>query len=189
MVEKTMISTELQDALNDLLPAAKLRPGDLFVVGCSTSEIAGHLIGTQSSEEIAKEVMDVLLPAVSGQGAYLAVQCCEHLNRVLVVEREAMLRYDLNEVYVTPWLHAGGAFAMQAMQRFSDPVVVEDLRGRATAGVDIGGTFIGMHLRPVVVPIHTAHRRVGEANLTMARTRPKYIGGPRAKYPNEGGSH
>lgn len=93
-----------------------------------------------------------------------------------------MERYDLTQVWVRPQLHAGGAFAMQAIERFNDPVIVEDLRGRACAGIDIGGTFIGMHMHPVVVPIHTNKRKLGEANVTMARTRPKYVGGPRAVY-------
>lgn len=188
-MDANMITNQLRAALQDLLPAAKLQPGSLFVAGCSTSEIAGQLIGTQSNEQIAQAVMDALLPALREYGAALAVQCCEHLNRALVVEREAMLQHDLREVWVTPWLHAGGAFAMQAMQRFHDPVMVEDLRGRAVAGVDIGGTLIGMHMRPVVVPVHTTHRRVGEATLLMARTRPKYVGGPRAKYDDMQPAH
>lgn len=184
-----MINQQVSDALRELLAAAHLKKGDLFVVGCSTSEIGGHLIGTQSSEEIAKAVMDAVLPAVREQGAFLAVQCCEHLNRALVVEREALTRYGLTEVWVTPWLHAGGAFAMQATSRFQSPAMAEDLKGLAAAGMDIGGTFIGMHLRPVAVPLHTTHRRVGEATLTMARTRPKYIGGPRARYEGFANGH
>lgn len=185
----TNLTNQVVLALGDLLPAAGLQPGELFVVGCSTSEIGGSLIGTSSNEEIARAVMDALLPAIQAQGAFLAVQCCEHLNRALVVEREAKCCHDLTEVWVRPWLHAGGAMAMQAMECFKDPVMVEDLRSRAAAGMDIGGTFIGMHLRPVVVPIHTAHRHIGEATLLMARTRPKYVGGPRAQYKELGAAH
>ncbi|MDD3919791.1 MAG: TIGR01440 family protein [Eubacteriales bacterium] len=181
-MDTNRIKQQVQDALSDLFAAAELRPGDIFVMGCSTSEIGGHLIGTDSSEEIAKAVMDALLPEIQSRGLYLAVQCCEHLNRSLVVERACMEKYDLTQVWVTPWLHAGGAFSMQAIARFSDPVMVEDVKGKGSAGADIGGTFIGMHLHPVVVPIHTAHRTVGEATLMMARTRPKYVGGPRAHY-------
>lgn len=181
-MESLHITNQVRDALNDLFAVAELHEGDLFVVGCSTSEVGGHMIGSHSSAEIASAIMDAVLPAIKARGLYLAVQCCEHLNRALVVEREAMVKYDLTHVWVRPWLHAGGAFAVEALARFSDPVMVEDIKGRASAGMDIGSTFIGMHLHPVVVPVHTQHRRVGEAVLTMARTRPKYIGGPRAQY-------
>lgn len=181
-MELLNITSQVRDALNDLFVVAQLHEGDLFVVGCSTSEVGGHMIGSHSSTEIATAIMDAILPEIKARGLYLAVQCCEHLNRALVVEQEAMVKYDLTHVWVRPWLHAGGAFAVEALSRFSNPVMVEDIRGRASAGMDIGGTFIGMHLRPVVVPVHTQHRRVGEATLTMARTRPKYIGGPRAQY-------
>ncbi|MDL2217983.1 TIGR01440 family protein [Christensenellaceae bacterium OttesenSCG-928-M15] len=176
------ITEQVRSGFFDLMENAGLKSGELFVVGCSTSEVGGHMIGTHSSEEIAKAIMDALLPEIKKNGLYLAVQCCEHLNRVLVVEREAMEKFHLNEVWVKPWLHAGGAFAMQAIKVMDDPVMVEDLKGRASAGIDIGGTFIGMHMHPVVVPIHSEHKRVGEAVLTMARTRPKYVGGPRAQY-------
>ncbi len=170
-------------AIDELFAAADtLKKGDILVIGCSTSEIVGKCIGTGSSEEAAKAVMDAVLPRIKEKGLYLAVQCCEHLNRSLVVERECMEKYDLQQVWVKPQLHAGGAFAMQAVSRFEDHVMVEDLRGRASAGMDIGGTFIGMHMHPVVVPIHAVTRHIGKANLTMARTRPKYVGGPRAAY-------
>ena len=181
-METNEITKQVQEALHDLFAVAELAAGDLFVVGCSTSEVGGHMIGSQSSEEIALAIMNAVLPEIKARGLYLAVQCCQHLNRALVVEREAMQKYDLTHVWVRPWLHAGGAFAVEALSRFMDPVMVEDVKGRASAGIDIGGTLIGMHLHPVVVPIHTQHRRVGEATLVMARTRPKYIGGPRAQY-------
>ena len=184
-MELTNITNQVRDALSDLFAAAELSEGELFVIGCSTSEVGGHMIGSQSSAEIASAIMDVVLPEIKARRLYLAVQCCEHLNRALVVEREAMVKYDLTHVWVRPWLHAGGAFAVEALNRFSDPVMVEDIKGRASAGMDIGGTLIGMHLHPVVVPVHTQHRRVGEAVLIMARTRPKYIGGPRAQYDED----
>ncbi len=184
------ITAQAKAALTDLFQSAtNLKAGDMVVIGCSTSEICGSLIGTASSEETAKAIMDVLLPEIAARGLYLAVQCCEHLNRSLVVERACMERYDLQEVWVTPWLHAGGAMSLQALARFCDPVMVENLRGKAVAGVDIGGTLIGMHLRPVVVPIHTENRRIGEAVVVMARTRPKYVGGPRAHYDMNGNGH
>ena len=165
-----------------LTSATTLRPGDIVVIGCSTSEVGGYLIGSHSSEDIAKHIMDAVLPKLKERQLYLAVQCCEHLNRSMVVERACMERYDLTQVWVRPQLHAGGAFAMQAVTRFEDPVIVEDIRMRASAGIDIGGTFIGMHMHPVVVPIHSKNKHSGQANVTMARTRPKYVGGPRAVY-------
>lgn len=177
------INAQVNAALDELFAAADtLRAGDFFVVGCSTSEVMGKMIGTGSSVEAATAIMDAVLPRVKERGLFLAVQCCEHLNRCLVVERECMEKFDLQQVWVKPQLHAGGAFSMQAVARFDDHVMVEDLRGRASAGMDIGGTFIGMHLHPVVVPVHAKTRKIGEANLTMARTRPKYVGGPRAQY-------
>ncbi len=184
------IAQQLRACLADLFAAADtLKPGDIFVVGCSTSEVGGHLIGTNSSEEIAKTIMDVILPETQARGLYLAAQCCEHLNRALAVERACLEQYGLTEVWVTPWLHAGGAWSTEAIHRFAQPVMVEDLKGKASAGIDIGGTFIGMHLHPVVVPIHTQHRQVGQAHVTMARTRPKYIGGPRAHYETDLRAH
>ena len=158
-------------AIEELFAAADtLKKGDILVIGCSTSEIVGKCIGTGSSEEAAGAVMDAVLPRIKEKGLYLAV------------ERECMEKYHLQQVWVKPQLHAGGAFALQAVSRFEDHVMVEDLRGLASAGMDIGGTFIGMHMHPVVVPIHAVTRHIGQANLTMARTRPKYVGGPRAAY-------
>lgn len=162
--------------------AVTLEEGDIVVIGCSTSEVGGYMIGSHSSEEIACAIMDEVLPRLRERKLYLAVQCCEHLNRSLVVEKECMKRYDLTRVWVKPRLHAGGAFAMQAISRFDDYVMVEDIKGKASAGIDIGGTFIGMHMHPVVVPIHSENKRIGAANVTMAKTRPKYVGGPRAAY-------
>lgn len=177
------ISAQAAALTEELLCAANtLKRGDMLVVGCSTSEIMGKLIGTGSSEEAARAVMDAVLPRVRERGLLLAVQCCEHLNRSLVVERGCMEKYDLQQVWVKPQLHAGGAFAVEAVARFDDPVMVEDLRARAAAGIDIGGTLIGMHLHPVAVPLHAKTRKIGEANVTAARTRPKYVGGPRAAY-------
>lgn len=181
------IAQQVQAAMQDLLQAAQLREHAIFIVGCSTSEVGGHCIGTCSNEEIAKTILRTILD--QARGLYVAVQCCEHINRALVVERACMEQYHLNQVWVRPWLHAGGAMGMQALEQFSDPVVVEDVRGLAQAGIDIGGTLIGMHLRPVAVPIHTRHRSVGQATLIMARTRPKYIGGPRAHYDDVGNAH
>ncbi len=184
------INAQAAAAMDELLAAADtLKRGDMLVVGCSTSEIMGRLIGTGSNEDAAKAVMDAVLPRVKERGLFLAVQCCEHLNRCLVVERGCMEKYDLQQVWVRPHLHAGGAFAMQALARFDDHVMVEDLRGKAAAGLDIGGTLIGMHMHPVVVPVHAKTRKIGEANVTAARTRPKYVGGPRAQYDDMKRAH
>lgn len=181
------IKAEVNAVMNELFENCsdghyKLHRGDILVIGCSTSRVMGYHMGQHSTEDVAKAIMDAVLPQVNARGLYLACQCCEHLNRALVVERECMEKYDLTEVSVKPQLHAGGAWSVQATQRFDDPVVVEDIRARARAGIDIGGVFIGMHLRPVVVPIHNENTAIGCANITMARTRPKLIGGERAKY-------
>lgn len=183
MEKVSEIYTQASIIIDELFEkAVSLKPGDIVVVGCSTSEVCGKMIGSASSEEAARAIMDAFLPKIKEHGCYLAVQCCEHLNRCLVVERECMRRYDLTQVWVRPQLHAGGAFSLQALARFDDHVMVEDLKAKAGAGIDIGGTLIGMHLHPVVVPIHTQNRRIGQANVIMAKTRPKYIGGPRALY-------
>ncbi len=177
------IMEQAEAAMLELLDSASaLREKDIVVIGCSTSEVMGRCIGTYSNSDAASAIMDAVFPLIRERGLYLAIQCCEHLNRALVVERECMNKYGLTQVWVRPHPHAGGAFASVALELLSDPVIVEDLKGQACAGIDIGGTFIGMHMRPVVVPIHAKNRRIGEANVTMARTRPKYIGGPRAQY-------
>ena len=165
------------------------KPGEVFVVGCSTSEIMGARIGSSSSEDAARAVMEGVWPEVDAAGLFLAVQGCEHINRSLCVSRACMERYQLQEVWVRPWLHAGGAFVTEATKRIPDHVMVEDLRGQATLGMDIGGTLIGMHLRPVVVPVHTDLRSIGSATLILARSRPKYVGGPRAQYDPADGAH
>jgi uncharacterized protein (TIGR01440 family) len=168
-------------ALERLLAVAGLRPGQILVVGCSTSEVLGYKIGSHSSLEIAAPIYEALREAVSANGLYLAVQCCEHLNRALVVERECMEKYNLEEVGVVPHPRAGGSLAVVAYREFQDPVVVESIA--AHAGVDIGATFIGMHLRKVAVPVRGEVKYIGRAHVTMARVRPKLIGGERAQYP------
>ena len=177
------VRAQAEAAARLLLENARPEPGRLLVIGCSTSEILGAHIGSASSEEAAAAVMDGLLPVLTEAGLYVAVQGCEHINRSLCVERATAERFGLSEVWVEPWLHAGGAFCVEAAKRFQDHIMVEDLKGQATLGIDIGGTMIGMHMRPVVVPIHAELKRVGEATLIMAKSRPKYVGGPRAHYP------
>ncbi|MDO4571815.1 MAG: DUF436 family protein, partial [Clostridia bacterium] len=137
----------------------------------------------------AAALMDGLLAATADTGLFIAVQGCEHINRALCVERACMERYALPEVWVQPWLHAGGAFVSEAFRRFGAPVMVESLLAKASLGMDIGGTLIGMHLHPVAVPVHTDMRRLGEATLLLARTRPKYVGGPRARHASAENAH
>lgn len=177
------------EAARLLLASAAPHAGELCVIGCSTSEIVGERIGSASNEEVAAAVMDGLLPVLRGAGLFVAVQGCEHINRSLCVERACMERFGLSEVWVEPWLHAGGAFCTEASRRFDDHVMVEDLHARATLGIDIGGTLIGMHLRPVVVPIHAPLRQLGCATLILAKSRPRYVGGPRAHYPQGAAAH
>jgi ribose 5-phosphate isomerase B/conserved hypothetical protein TIGR01440 len=179
-VDLERIKADLASACEELFSVADLEPGQILVVGCSTSEIRGEKIGKGSSAEIADAVLDVLLNVTSKNALYLAVQGCEHINRSLVVTREAMRRYGLEEVSVYPVLHAGGALAATAMERFRDPVTVEGVR--AHAGIDIGDTLIGMHLRAVAVPVRSRVKKIGHANLVMARTRPRLVGGARAQY-------
>ena len=174
------ISRQSRQAVEELLNAADLRAGDIFVIGCSSSEIVGGHIGKDSSMEAAKAVLDGVLPALKARGIYLAAQCCEHLNRAIVLERAAAERCGYMQVNAVPQPHAGGSWATSCWRAFRDPVLVEEVR--AAAGIDIGGTLIGMHLRRVAVPVRLALSRIGQANILCARTRPPYIGGARAVY-------
>lgn len=178
------ISAETEKAARELLARANLRPGQIFVLGCSTSEVQGKAIGKGSSMEIAAAILEPLLEVIREQKLYLAVQCCEHLNRALVVEAALAERYENDIVQVYPVPGAGGAAAAMAMELFAEPVLLE--RIQAHAGLDIGQTLIGMHLRPVVVPVRLSVKCIGSALLTAARTRPKLIGGNRAVYSKPG---
>lgn len=179
-LDASRVSVEAATAVRELLAVSALRAGDLFVVGCSSSEIVGGRIGKNSSLEAAEAVYCAIAPILSEAGIYFAVQCCEHLNRALILERECAEHYGYETVSVCPKPKAGGSLAFTAWNAFSDPVAVEHIR--AHAGLDIGGTLIGMHLRDVAVPVRLSLSKIGEANLIAARTRPKYIGGPRAEY-------
>lgn len=178
--EITIIGEEAYRAAKELLEVAKLEEGQLFVVGCSTSEVGGVTIGTFSSPELAEAVFGGLYQATQEAGVYLAAQCCEHLNRALILENEAAERYGYEIVNVVPQPKAGGSFATAAYKAFDCPVAVEHIR--AHAGMDIGDTLIGMHLRDVAVPVRIRTREIGDAHVVCARTRPKYIGGERAQY-------
>ena len=172
------IKTDCEQVVIELVKVAKLNKGDIFVVGCSTSEVAGNKIGTESNIDVAKELFEGLYRPLSKKGIYLAVQCCEHLNRAIVVERQAVPDQDI--VNVVPQIKAGGALATTAYNNFKDPVVVEQIV--ANAGVDIGGTLIGMHIKKVAVPVRLSINKIGQANIVCARSRPKFIGGARAVY-------
>ncbi len=174
------ITGQARQAVTELLERARLEPGDIFVVGCSSSEVGGHRIGSDSSPEVAQAILDGIYPILKEKCIYLAAQCCEHLNRAIVLEKEAARAYGLAPVNVVPQPKAGGSFATAAYKAFSHPVMVEHVK--AAAGIDIGGTLIGMHLREVAVPTRLSIKQIGEANIICARTRPKFIGGQRAHY-------
>lgn len=170
-------------AASEILDVANLREGNLFVVGCSTSEVIGGKIGTASSPETAQAVFNGIYRACQERKIYLVAQCCEHLNRALIMEREAADRYGYDEVNVVPQPKAGGSFATVAYKAFNEPVAVEHMK--AHAGMDIGDTLIGMHLKAVAVPVRIEQKQIGEAQVVCARTRAKFVGGSRAIYDED----
>lgn len=174
------IKKDAATACAELLKTAKLKDGDILVVGCSSSEIIGERIGKNSDINAAEAVFEAIYPLCRQNGIYLACQCCEHLNRAIVIEKDAARKYGLEIVSVIPQKKAGGSFATTAYHAFSEPCVVEFIK--ADAGLDIGGTLIGMHLRHVAVPVRLSVSKIGKANILCARTRPKLIGGNRAIY-------
>ena len=179
-----MFEKEKEQACNtaaELCEKAGLRKGQILIVGCSTSEILGDRIGSNSNIEAAQAVFEGIYAALSERGVYLAAQCCEHLNRAVIIERAAVPGQDI--VNVVPQPKAGGSFATTAYRCFSDPAAVEEIR--ADAGLDIGDTLIGMHLKKVAVPVRLENDKIGMAHITAARTRPKFIGGSRAVYNEE----
>lgn len=179
----TLIGEEAYRAAKELLEEAKLPEGQLFVVGCSTSEVGGASIGSFSSPELAEVVFGGIYQATQEAGVYLAAQCCEHLNRALILEREAAEKFGYEPVNVVPQPKAGGSFATAAYKAFEQPVAVEHIK--AGAGMDIGDTLIGMHLKDVAVPVRIRTKEIGDAHVVCARTRPKFIGGIRAHYDDE----
>lgn len=172
--------TEFDNILRSFFNQVELKSGNLIVVGCSTSEVIGQRIGTAGSSEVAEMIFRILTKYQAQIGFQLAFQCCEHLNRALVVERQTATAHNFEEVSVIPIHSAGGAMATYAFEHLNDPVMVETVQ--AEAGIDIGETMIGMHLKRVAVPVRTEQRTVGSARVTLAKTRPKLIGGPRAVY-------
>ena len=175
------IKSQCINAVKELIDIAKLKAGSILVVGCSTSEVVGSKIGTNSDPDTAKEIFDGIYGTLKEKGIYLAVQCCEHLNRAIIVERSALPFAE--PVNVVPQKKAGGSLATVAYASFEQPIVVEEIK--ADAGMDIGDTFIGMHLKAVAVPVRLSVKEIGNAHLTCARVHPKFIGGIRAIYNEE----
>lgn len=183
MEEMEKIKEQAATAVRELLAVANLRAGDIFVVGCSSSEIVGERIGKGSSLDAAESIYEAIYPILAEKGIFLAAQCCEHLNRALIIPRACAEKYGYEIVCVRPMPHAGGSFATTVYERMADCVAVEHIK--AHAGMDIGGTLVGMHLRDVAVPVRLSLDHIGQAILLCARTRPKFIGGIRARYPDE----
>lgn len=175
---RSPIYRQTQAAISELWEKAKLKAGNIVIVGCSTSEVMGSHIGTNSNIDVAGEIFKGLHDYARSKGFFLAIQCCEHLNRAIVTERCAVPFAE--PVNVIPQPKAGGSLATQAYAGFSDPVVIEDIK--ADAGLDIGLTLIGMHLKKIAVPVRLEENRIGEAIVVAARTRPKFVGGVRAIY-------
>lgn len=173
------IINQLKTAINELCVVAKIKAGDIVVVGCSTSEIDGGIIGKNSNSDLGVIVFETINNILKSHNAYLAAQCCEHLNRAIVIEKSALDK-NYPVVNAVPQPKAGGSFAAAAYKGFENPVVVEHIS--ADAGLDIGLTLIGMHLREVAVPVRLSINKIGNANISAARVRPKFIGGSRALY-------
>ncbi len=179
MLTLEQIKQQAADAVQELVTVAGLKAGDILVVGCSTSEVGGNKIGTASAPETAEALLLGILPPLQAKGIYLAAQCCEHLNRAIVLPAEA-LPAGAQPVWAVPHPKAGGSWATAVYAALEHPVVVEEIA--ADAGLDIGGTLIGMHLKKVAVPVRLGVKTIGNAPVSAARTRPKYIGGPRTQY-------
>lgn len=172
------ITAQAAKVTEEIIEVSKIKKGQILVVGCSTSEICGDKIGTNSNLDVAKAAFKGIYDVASENGIFIAAQCCEHLNRAIIVERAAVPFSDI--VNVVPQPKAGGSLATTAYSVFSDPVAVEEIK--ADAGIDIGGTLIGMHLKKVAVPVRLVNNKIGEAHVSAARTRAKFIGGERAHY-------
>ena len=178
---ENLIYTQTKAAAAELCEKANLKPGNILVVGCSTSEVVGDKIGTNSNPDVAGEIFRGLYDCTREKGLFLAIQCCEHLNRAIITERNAVAGCE--PVNVVPQPKAGGYLATKAYAGFEDPVALEEIK--ADAGLDIGLTLIGMHLKKVAVPVRLENNRIGQALVVAARTRPKFIGGVRAIYDQE----
>jgi len=180
MTSNSSIADQVETILRELVLAGSISPGQIIVIGTSTSEVIGQRIGTAGAEHVAEQIYEGVERVRQDTDFYTAYQCCEHLNRALVVDRRLLKQYPLEVVSAIPAPKAGGSMASHVYRSMEEPCMVEAIQ--AHAGIDIGETLIGMHLRPVAVPVRPSIRRIGEANVNMAYTRPKYIGGARAIY-------
>ncbi|MBE5869452.1 MAG: TIGR01440 family protein [Lachnospiraceae bacterium] len=174
------LEEQAYQAAAEMIQVGGMKPGQILVIGCSTSEVAGEKIGSFSSPDMAEGIFRGISRAAREQEIYLAAQCCEHLNRALILEEDAAVKYGYELVNVVPQPKAGGSFATAAYRHFQAPVAVEHIK--AHAGIDIGDTLIGMHLKDVAVPVRISVKRIGEARVVCARTRAKFVGGVRAVY-------
>jgi len=174
------LKTQAYELTEMLFQASGLKAGEILIVGCSTSEVLGHKIGSFSSADTGQAIFDGIYSCCLSHQVYLAAQCCEHLNRAIIIEETVSKQYGLEIVNVIPQPKAGGSFATAAYHSFAHPVAVEEIK--AHAGMDIGDTLIGMHLKKVAVPLRLSKQQLGEAHVVFARTRPKFIGGSRAIY-------
>ena len=172
------ITNEAIEVTKEIIEKSKIKKSQILVVGCSTSEICGDTIGTNSNLDVAKAAFEGIYKVASEHGIYIAAQCCEHLNRAIIIEREAVPFQEI--VNVVPQPKAGGSLATTAYGTFKDPVAVEEIK--ADAGIDIGGTLIGMHIKKVAVPVRLVNNKIGAAYVSAARSRAKFIGGERAHY-------
>ena len=177
------LQQEARSLALEFIEKSKIKKGQIVVIGCSTSEVVGENIGTHSTKAAAEYIYEGLHSAFTENGIYMAAQCCEHLNRALIVERSLAEKLGMDEVNVIPQIKAGGSFATTCYERFSDAVAVEHIK--ANGGIDIGGTLIGMHLKEVAVPMRLEHKKLGEAIVLTARVRAKFVGGSRAIYKEE----
>ena len=175
------LKNQTQALIDDVIMQTEIQSGQIFVLGLSSSEVNGGRIGKNSSAEIGEVIVKTIYDSLKARGIYLAVQGCEHINRALAVERALTeLHPELEVVSVVPQLHAGGSGQVAAFKFFEDPVEVEHIT--AFAGLDIGDTSIGMHVKHVQIPIRPEIRELGAAHVTALKSRPKLIGGERAKY-------
>ncbi|MGT2743443.1 TIGR01440 family protein [Streptococcus plurextorum] len=182
-MELQLLANQTRDLMRDIIERSAIQKGQIFVLGLSSSEVIGGHIGKNSSLEVGEVIVETILDILTPKGIYLAVQGCEHLNRALVVERELAIQKDLEIVNVLPTLHAGGSGQLAAFKYMKDPVEVEFIT--AQAGIDIGDTAIGMHIKHVQVPIRPSLREIGQAHVTALASRPKLIGGGRAAYQED----
>lgn len=178
-----LIEEQSRIAAEEICEASGIKPGQVFVVGCSSSEVLGDRIGTATNLEVADAIYEGISSVLDERGVFLAGQCCEHLNRALVIEDDVLEKFGFEQVNAIPQPnHAGGAFATVCYKKMKRPVLTESIHAKAVAGIDIGGTLIGMHIHPTVVPLRISLRKIGEATIVCARRRPRYIGGSRAIY-------